>query len=266
MRNNQKTLQSINKSVDGFTLIELLIVLTVIAILAAMLFPVFARARERARQTTCLSSERQFGLAFAQYTQDYDERNPSGTIGNLGRGWAGQAFPYVKSADLYKCPDDATRAYEGDLRVLISYAMNSNSAGISLAEFEAPSLTVLCFEGNDSFADVKIPEITSPTGRGLPKDNCPLCGKPFGADYYATGNLGFVSPPLSTTIRPYHDPTSNYLAADGHVKALRGETISPGGDAPSADTPQSIPGKTAAGTSNMMISPNLRAALTFSTK
>ena len=90
--------------------------------------------------------------------------------------------------------------------------------------------------------------------------------KLFGADYYATGNLGYVAPPLSTTIRPYHDPTSNYLAADGHVKALRGETISPGGDAPSPDAPQSSPGKTAAGTSSMLISPNLRAALTFSTK
>src|SRR5258708_21430830 len=135
MRNYQKTLQSTQKPESGFTLIELLIGLTVISILAALLFPVFARAREKARQTTCLSSERQLGLAFAQYTQDYGERNPSGTIGNLGRGWAGQAFPYVKSADLYKCPDDATRAYEGDLRVLISYAMNSNSAGSSLAEF-----------------------------------------------------------------------------------------------------------------------------------
>src|SRR6266700_3396997 len=109
MRNYQKTLQSAQKPQNGFTLIELLIVLTVIAILAGMLFPVFARARERARQTTCLTSEHQLGLAFAQYTQDYDERNPSGTIGDLGRGWAGQTFPYIKSADLYKSPDDATR-------------------------------------------------------------------------------------------------------------------------------------------------------------
>src|SRR3984893_11508515 len=64
-----------NKS-NGFTLIELLVVIAIIAILAAILFPVFAKVREKARQSSCASNEKQLGLAFAQYTQDYDEKLP----------------------------------------------------------------------------------------------------------------------------------------------------------------------------------------------
>jgi prepilin-type N-terminal cleavage/methylation domain-containing protein/prepilin-type processing-associated H-X9-DG protein len=251
---------------SGFTLIELLIVLSILTILSGLLFPAFAAVRERARQSACLSRERQLGLAHVLYCQDYDERLPAGMIGTLGQGWAGQLYPFVKSVDLYRCPDDATGEDKGDLRFLISYAMNCNAAGNSQAGFSAPGLTVLGFEVNDSFADVRTAETTSPTGRGLPWDNCPECGKPFGADYYATGNLGGVTPPLCTTIRPYHDPTSNFLAADGHVKALRGENVSSGGNAPSPDTPQSAAWRTAAGTSSMVIAPTLKATLTFSAR
>src|SRR5690606_624654 len=64
------------KKTPGFTLIELLVVIAIIAILAAILFPVFARARENARRTSCLSNIKNMGLAFMQYTQDYDERMP----------------------------------------------------------------------------------------------------------------------------------------------------------------------------------------------
>src|SRR5579871_5430299 len=94
------------RSDRAFTLIELLIVLSILTILAGLLFPVFAKARERARQTTCLSNERQLGLALAMYSQDYDESLPSGTAGWLGLGWAGQSYPYVNNTDIYRCPDD----------------------------------------------------------------------------------------------------------------------------------------------------------------
>src|SRR5579883_2154818 len=84
----------------GFTLIELLVVIAIIAILAAILFPVFARAREKARQISCLSNEKQLGLAYMMYVQDYDETfvfgDPSGGKG-AGSGWASSIYPYVKS-------------------------------------------------------------------------------------------------------------------------------------------------------------------------
>src|SRR5215472_15354065 len=103
-------------SLKGFTLIELLVVIAIIAILAAILFPVFAQAREKARQTSCLSNSKQIGLALLQYEQDYDEQFPVGSkfdpaVNNQlawGQGWAGQIYPYTKSAQILKCPDDST--------------------------------------------------------------------------------------------------------------------------------------------------------------
>ena len=125
--------------VKGFTLIELLVVIGIIAIIAAILFPVFAKVREKARQITCASNMRQLGLGFAEYTDDYDEHLP-GAIdsGNGGAGYsggwifmnmgspltfnpaAGSIFPYVKSTQVYVCPDDSNGQASGD-----SYAVNS---------------------------------------------------------------------------------------------------------------------------------------------
>ena len=88
---------SVNQKSSGFTLIELIVVIAIIAILAAILFPVFAKVREKARQVSCLSNMKQLGLAFVQYSQDYDEVLPDGTQltfgGNCGAGWAGQIYP-----------------------------------------------------------------------------------------------------------------------------------------------------------------------------
>ena len=92
---------------SAFTLIELLVVIAIIAILAAILFPVFAQARESARRTSCLSNVKQMGLAFAMYTQDYDETTPA--VVHLGGG-QDQDFwyiiqPYVKNFQMFYCPD-----------------------------------------------------------------------------------------------------------------------------------------------------------------
>ena len=93
----------------GFTLIELLVVIAIIAILAAILFPVFAQARESARKTVCLSNTKQSGLALLQYVQDYDEMTPNvySSITNvylLVDVW-NQLQPYCKNSDIFTCPD-----------------------------------------------------------------------------------------------------------------------------------------------------------------
>src|SRR5262245_43773472 len=105
------------RSRRAFTLIELLVVIAIIAILAAILFPVFAQAREKARQTTCLSNLKQLGMGMMQYTQDYDENYPvnnrSYPMSYLDNGnqccdyhgvWAKQIHPYTKNVQVIDCP------------------------------------------------------------------------------------------------------------------------------------------------------------------
>jgi len=93
----------------GFTLIELLVVIAIIAILAAILFPVFAQAREKARQTTCLSNLKQVGTGMLMYTQDYDETFPYNRfIGSGGATWFNWKYailPYIKNQQIYECPN-----------------------------------------------------------------------------------------------------------------------------------------------------------------
>jgi len=142
---------------NAFTLIELLVVIAIIAILAAILFPVFASARAKARQTACMSNMKQLGLAVIQYIQDYDETYPGGidlncspatpcgyggvaftTTNNTppGTGWAGQVYPYVKSLGAFLCPEDELTQNQmpawawmaSNWLVPISYGYNSNLA------------------------------------------------------------------------------------------------------------------------------------------
>ncbi|MEO7719794.1 MAG: DUF1559 domain-containing protein [Capsulimonas sp.] len=164
---------------NGFTLIELLVVIAIIAILSAILFPVFAKAREKARQIACLSNQKQLALGYMQYLQDYDETYIfCQRWGGAGTGWAGRIYPYVKSADVYTCPDDSKQRNPW-LTAKVSYAENSiissdtpwwtwtstpdggytNTSTATLATLTSPASTVLIYEavgglgGNASYAE-----------------------------------------------------------------------------------------------------------------
>lgn len=126
-----------SRRLAAFTLIDLLVVIAVIAILDAIPFPVFAQARDKARQASCLSNIKQLGLAVSMYTQDYDEMFPVhaywegnwNTSEGKAEYWQGRVLPYIKSLDVFRCPSDsgtsAGTADGSDAGARVSYAFNS---------------------------------------------------------------------------------------------------------------------------------------------
>jgi prepilin-type N-terminal cleavage/methylation domain-containing protein/prepilin-type processing-associated H-X9-DG protein len=167
---------------SGFTLIELLVVIAIIAILAAILFPVFAQAREKARQSTCLSNFKQIGTGVMMYVQDWDETYPTSRLYKLAGGsdcvqkivtWKAETEPYVKNLGVYKCPSNAHNAEpdetKGDDSVglpvfPISYAYSgsalwSTTTGqvpITLATVPEPARYIMLVESNQGCADMGI--------------------------------------------------------------------------------------------------------------
>jgi len=247
---------------SAFTLIELLVVIAIIAILAAILFPVFALAREKARQTSCLSNIKQLGLGVMQYTQDFDELYPANYLiaapinGGTSTAftWDQAIYPYVKSKQVYTCPDDAfaytpsssftfwdgnlvtnatRRSYQcvSPLNTVQAggYDTNTgvfgagNASGASLAVVQNPSDTVILIEGWASYAASAsyLGAYSSSYATGC--DTWKLAGRKVGSaaaiDQLPTGCSGYLT--LNPVAGHSGGTGENYLNADGSAKFLQ---------------------------------------------
>lgn len=206
----------------GFTLIELLVVIAIIAILAAILFPVFGRARENARRSSCQSNMKQIGLGLFQYAQDYDEMVPpwkiydyNGTAPGTGHLYVELIQPYVKSTQLLMCPSSTTKTLSSVNGYKTSYAPNAsggNPYGVgpskgyfALSTNGSPATT---FSTGTALASVTVPAETIAVMEYDDQD---------AYDPYASWACSSIS---SERLFVGHLTTSNYLFADGHVKAL----------------------------------------------
>jgi prepilin-type N-terminal cleavage/methylation domain-containing protein len=214
------------KTRSGFTLIELLVVIAIIAILAAILLPVFASARENARKSSCQNNLKQLGIAVIAYTEDYDELTPGGA-GNYN--WDNQMYSYIKSSGVFKCPDDASNPPASGL--LNSYAWNNNAAyETNLSRLSYPANTFAIVEYQAALM------AGNPTGQSAPNGNL---GVGTGASVSATAGTAAVlaaAPAVLNNVTPslvgaafvsgnvasngVHGGKAgdNYLCFDGHVK------------------------------------------------
>jgi prepilin-type N-terminal cleavage/methylation domain-containing protein/prepilin-type processing-associated H-X9-DG protein len=195
----------------GFTLIELLVVIAIIALLAAILLPVFATARESARRASCENNEKQIGTAVLEYTQDYDERYPSREIQLNVLNWKGSIASYLKSTNVYKCPSNTLNqtldTYGG---YPVSYAANADplSNNTQIAVFGPQG------ESGPPLAAVQYPASTVE----IVETNLPY--------QYPTANQPWAffidrSDQSENQLFAGHRGWSNYLFADGHAKALK---------------------------------------------
>ena len=192
----------------GFTLIELLVVIAIIAILAAILFPVFARAREKARQSSCSSNVKQIVLAVQMYIQDYDERLPMAIMGTPPAIWTlpETLNPYIMNTQVWDCPSKPNSVVMSALgKPNLSYSVDvgrSFPSGSSTGRlFGVPAAgTFSC----------TLSQILQPASTAL------MCDA-----------IGAVDATFTSTISvdPRHNDGANYGFADGHVKWDRPENV-----------------------------------------
>ena len=243
-------------SLSAFTLIELLVVIAIIAILAAILFPVFAQAREKARQASCASNLKQLGTALLAYSQDYDEMCPRALYGTSPSGtncsWGAIIQPYVKSVAIFRCPsytDDAIGVTPGTYAVTggcassatgfsVTYPYNlyiggnrdatsaATSTGVetaALSDIKRPSETVLLVDG--SATPVANVDPTKWAERLSLPGTTPISRRTSWLLVHAgstniTNNFYDYGAPSAR-----HAQMCNVLWADGHVKAARIESF-----------------------------------------
>ena len=148
----------------GFTLIELLVVIAIIAILAAILFPVFAQAREKARASSCMSNNKQIALAFSMYKQDYDETYAPAIDTVSGLWWEQMVGPYIKGSNvggILTCPSASSRAW--------AYGMNWSMSGASDATASRPSDTILTADSGQGPKEANTTVFKTDPAYGLPQ-------------------------------------------------------------------------------------------------
>lgn len=249
----------------GFTLIELLVVIAIIAILAAILFPVFAQAREKARATACLSNTKQISTAIMMYVQDYEETMVLAIEWNTWSVWTDRIEPYRKNWDLMYCPsgngvrlpyswDQPQYRWWGNWKYFTQYGFNAtylnrangqctdiqingNAFGppTALAAVEKPADTVMCAEtGQDAQND--IPDglgtniVYAPAGWTAP--DCCTYGDwgIFGDNSLWYGLNGNTKNTQMGFFRPRHNDGGNVTFVDGHSKFLRPGALAAGTD------------------------------------
>jgi prepilin-type N-terminal cleavage/methylation domain-containing protein/prepilin-type processing-associated H-X9-DG protein len=217
------------RSNRGFTLIELLVVIAIIAILAAILFPVFAQAREKARQTSSSSNARQLGLAIRMYVQDFDERFPFGgwlPNGNIGTGeWQNTVAPYIKNRGIYRCPSSGDsdenpanpQEWSWD-RNPVSYLYN-NQLGrdrrpVGDANVSEPASCWMIVDGHSDWGGREgVDWMGRPNTQWLMEDTT------FGSA--ASLITGWLSWQGFTWALPRHNGGANVCYTDGHVKYIK---------------------------------------------
>ena len=225
----------------AFTLIELLVVIAIIAILAAILFPVFARARENARRASCMSNLKQIGLGFMMYVQDYDETYPrsfyytdEATDPNWGNStsgnymfWMQAVYPYVKSNQIFFCPSgNSAQAHAISGNYGVNGVMIPRYSQLAIAAVDSPSTTYMAFDSGTYYLSISASEddVATPHGAfwylpGTQKSSgCPVTGC-SGVDITA----GFDQSDFSADGR--HFDGNNVIFADGHVKWIKTATM-----------------------------------------
>jgi prepilin-type N-terminal cleavage/methylation domain-containing protein/prepilin-type processing-associated H-X9-DG protein len=204
----------------GFTLIELLVVIAIIAILAAILFPVFGRARENARRSSCQSNEKQIGLGIMQYTQDYDEKypfqlydvtNPTAVGSPFGTGLsiADKVHPYLKSEQIWVCPSSTGSGK-------ISYHYSGALNGVAQASIQQSALTAMLRDpggATTTFAGIHL----------RPRDAAAVAATPTGTS--TTAEVDTERTAVATATPSPHFEGYNVGFADGHVKYLNAKSF-----------------------------------------
>jgi prepilin-type N-terminal cleavage/methylation domain-containing protein/prepilin-type processing-associated H-X9-DG protein len=225
------------RTIRGFTLIELLVVVAIIAVLAAILFPVFARARENARRASCLSNLKQLGIATMMYTQDYDEHYPVTFIywsSSQLAWWPDLLQPYLKNRQVFICPNDSSPGQYTSLRppgypgILCSYGVNQvgwGAAGPIMMPAVLPSncaTTGTCPIGLPLSALVNPSNVIMITETYTDPGTNSFNSMQLSSANYIDVNCKTLGP---CKMDPRHFDGYNFMFADGHVKWLQHTTL-----------------------------------------